>query len=59
MEIIAAERMHGSDASLREKIDAALVRADMKCKRILGKCISSIVIYSIFISNEPIKNLES
>jgi len=51
--------MHGSDASLREKIDAALVRADMKCKRILGKCISSIVIYSIFISNEPIKNLES
>ena len=36
MENIAAERMHASDASVCEKIDAALVRAGMKSKRFLG-----------------------
>jgi hypothetical protein len=36
LENIAAERMHASDASVREKIDAALVRAGMKSKRFLG-----------------------
>jgi hypothetical protein len=36
LENIAADRMHASDASIREKIDAALVKVGMKSKRILG-----------------------
>ena len=36
LENIAKERMHASDASIREKIDAALVRTAMKSKRFLG-----------------------
>ena len=36
LENIAAERMHASDAGIREKIDAALVRTAMKTKRFLG-----------------------
>jgi len=36
LENIAAERMHASNAGVREKIDAALVRAGMKRKRFLG-----------------------
>jgi len=45
LENIAAERMHASDVSLREKIDATLVRAGMKSKRILGIGISCMGIY--------------
>jgi hypothetical protein len=36
LENIAAERMHASDAGTREKTDAALVRAGMKTKTVLG-----------------------
>ena len=36
LENIAAERMHASDASVREKIEAAMVRTGMKTNRFLG-----------------------
>jgi hypothetical protein len=36
LENIAAERMHASDASIRERIDVALVRTAMKSKGFLG-----------------------
>jgi len=36
LENIADERMHASDASIREKIAAALARTAMKSKRFLG-----------------------
>ena len=36
LESIANERMHASDASIHEKFDATLVKADMKTKRFLG-----------------------
>ena len=50
LENIAAERMHASDASIREKIDAALVKVGMKRKSILGMgvnywfCVGSLPI---------------
>jgi hypothetical protein len=36
LENIASERMHASDASIREKVDAALVTGVMRAKRFLG-----------------------
>ena len=36
LENIAKARMHASDVSIRENVDAALVRTAMKCERFLG-----------------------
>ena len=36
LENIANERMHASDASMREKLDAILVKGALKTKRFLG-----------------------
>ena len=36
LENIANEIMHASDASMREKLDATLVKGAMKAKRFLG-----------------------
>jgi hypothetical protein len=46
LENIAAERMHASDAGTRESNDAALVRAGMKTKTVLGTGFGK---YSFFI----------
>ena len=53
-ENIAAEKLHASDASIREMIHATLVRAAMASKRLLGMDVE----YYFFIGSLTIKNLD-